>query len=428
MAATLSKRKLIEPWFIPLAQITFTTCGIVPMLLPLAVVAHGGDALKVGLILSANGAGMLTAPLWGGSADRYRCHRLLMVVAPLWIAISLLGFARVTNVAGLVLLGFLQGCGVAAAFTVANLLIACCYPPDETADRIGWMQTVVSGGTVVGLVAAGALSRLPLDVGFLAGAIVTGLAALIFLRITPTPPKGSTWRSMRIEMERQNLREKPFLPFFLLLSLWFVGNFGMFGFMALYPLVMSKAFGVRTEYASFVAAGASLASTALFVRASLMTARWGSPAVLAMGLLWRAVALAAMVALMGTPTAAYGALGLYFLITMAWPLLSVSSTELVNHLTSRRGDGLGLYSGSEAAGHLIGPIVAGQLADRFGYDAVVTCALACVLFGLPMALGLARLARGVPRDSGPLPALASTEAEVFVRTASNLREREQDNA
>jgi len=54
-----------------------TATGVVPIVVPLAI-SRLGSAADVGLVMAAISLGGLTAPLWGGLADRYRLHRWLL--------------------------------------------------------------------------------------------------------------------------------------------------------------------------------------------------------------------------------------------------------------------------------------------------------------------------------------------------------------
>jgi MFS family permease len=65
-----------------------SVAGIVPIILPLTV--HGaGGAAQTGVVIAALNLGGLTAPVWGGLADRYRLHRCLALGGVLMTALAL---------------------------------------------------------------------------------------------------------------------------------------------------------------------------------------------------------------------------------------------------------------------------------------------------------------------------------------------------
>ena len=68
----------IEPWYLAYALLGAAVGGVVPMAVPLTVYRTGSLAVT-GMVMSAFNLGGLTAPVWGGLADRYRLHRVLLV-------------------------------------------------------------------------------------------------------------------------------------------------------------------------------------------------------------------------------------------------------------------------------------------------------------------------------------------------------------
>ena len=83
-----SWRRWVEPWYLAYALQGATVAGLAPILLPLAV-SRASSATYVGLVMAAFSLGGLTAPLWGGLADRYRLHRWLLAGGLLVTALGL---------------------------------------------------------------------------------------------------------------------------------------------------------------------------------------------------------------------------------------------------------------------------------------------------------------------------------------------------
>jgi predicted MFS family arabinose efflux permease len=73
----------------------------------------------------------------------------------------------------------------------------------------------------------------------------------------------------------------------------------------------------------------------------------------------------------------------FCLIVLAWSLLSVSSTALAAALTpGGEGAGLGFFNATTAVAGVLGSILSGWIASRFGFLAAVEMATGGILAGL----------------------------------------------
>lgn len=411
-------RQAVEPWYLACALLSFTTTGIVPILMPLAIHDDHGNALSVGLVTAAMGAGMLTAPVWGGLADRHGWHRPLMVGGGAAILGAIFAFRFADLMWEWLLFAFLMGCGIASVFTIANLLIVSVHPEEESEPRISWLQTIISTGTVAGLVAAGTASDEPEDLGFLIGVFAAGAACLVSLVCIPrvaaqarrdevhgaSAPASELWAvspKFLLHYPLESLWQRIPLAFRLFLAVWFLASLGINAINALYPLLMNVEFGVSASLASYTLAAATAGCTGLFLPAGALVKRLGTRSVLSAGLALRTAGLVLFTLLADLPIPGRGmeALLVFFVIQLSWPLMSVSSTLMVAKLApGRTGPAMGLYNGMNAAASLVGPVLGGHLADRFGYAAVPLLALAGV--GLALLL-MAPLARAVLAPAPP---------------------------
>src|SRR5262249_9516154 len=84
-------RQWIEPWYLAYALLGAAVGGVVPIVVPL-MVHRTGTLAATGLVMAAFNLGGLTAPLWGGLADRYRLHRVLLVGGFLLTTLGLVAF------------------------------------------------------------------------------------------------------------------------------------------------------------------------------------------------------------------------------------------------------------------------------------------------------------------------------------------------
>lgn len=363
---------MISPWFFSCALVALTTTGIVPILVPLEIVQVEGNPGNVGLVMATIGAGMLTSPLWAYLAARFSCHRLLMFLGSAGVGLCLWGFDYCNDMGHWLLYAFLTGCCVATTFTLANIVLVSLYPEDAD-DRISWLQTLVTGGTVIGLAVAGAVEHLPFGAGVWAGGITSALAAVL------------TWWVPTGVAAPPAAPQKPGAPAYsrslgVLLILWFLSNAGVSGYTAYYPLVMQGEFHVDPSTASYVLAGASALSTVIFAGAGKLARAVGHGRLMIASLALRMLALfvLSILSYQNFPGRESIALALFAAITLVWPMISVSATLLASEVAYSKSSGLGYFDGAAAMAHLVGPVGAGLLANALGYEAVIVFAAASI--------------------------------------------------
>jgi len=101
------------------------------------LVTRTGSATQLGLVMGAFSLGGLTAPAWGGLADSRRAHRPLLAGGLLALAGGTALFPLARSFPAWSVLALLQGVGLAAASTVANLFVVETRPRSEWDARIG---------------------------------------------------------------------------------------------------------------------------------------------------------------------------------------------------------------------------------------------------------------------------------------------------
>ena len=346
--------------------------------MPLEVVEVQGSPANVGVIMAAIGAGMMTSPVWAHLAFRFSCHKILMVLASAGTGLALVGFDASDNLGDWMGCGFLTGCCVAASFTLANIVIVTRYP-EETKERIGWLQTLITAGTVAGLVVAGAVQHMPFQAGVWAGALTSSLAAVLAAVSAPNlaQPQRLGEAEPRPPMQWTG-------PYLALLLLWFFSNCGAAGLTALYPLVMLTEFEIPANTSAYVMAGATAVSTFLFLFASKTLRALGKIKLMILSLSGRMLAMFALALLsyQEFPGRDTLALTLFSIVGLLWPFLSVAATLLAAELAATKSRGLAYFDGSAALAHLTGPVVAGYLANSFGYESVLLLAAGTIAVGL----------------------------------------------
>jgi len=140
--------------------------------------------------------------------------------------------------------------------------------------------------------------------------------------------------------------------------------------------VMEGEFKVSPDTASYVLAAASAVSTPIFAAAGRLARSVGHARLMIGSLAGRMLALFTLSVLsyQDFPGRESIALALFAIVTLLWPMISVSATLLASDLAVSKSRGLGLFDGAAALAHLAGPVAAGLLANRLGYEAVIVFA------------------------------------------------------
>jgi len=403
--------KWIERWYISYALLGMTAAGLVPILLPILIGRTGGAA-DIGLVMATFSMGGLTAPVWGGLADRFRVHRQLLIGGLFGTALGAAVFPFALSLFLRTGLALLSGTGLAAASTVANLFIVEVHPESEWDARIGWLQTFYGGGQVVGLVLAGVIGQSSPDAGlWLAGGI--GIGAII-------PALIGTHRVPAVPLQRRPLLSHPVhhaewpagspqhlfhhlslqgirmlltplkTSFGLFLIAWLMSFSGSAAFFSFYPVLMQKVYGVQPGLSSTGYALAAGLGLILYAPAGAWSAQRGPLPLLRDALILRIVAfiVLTMLAVLSVPGRGWLALVFFLFVVLAWSLLSVSSTALVAGLSPKNeGEGMGVFNAVTALSGVIGAALGGWAANRWDYAAIPIMGIIGVGAGLIVLVG-----------------------------------------
>jgi MFS family permease len=402
----------IEPWYLVYALMGVVVAGLLPVLVPL-IVSQSANAGQVGVVVAALSLGGLTSPLWGGLADRYRTHRLLLAGGLLFACLGLAFFALSRQPGVWTLLATIAGLGTASAATVANLFVVEAHPKAEWDERIGWLQTFYGIGQVAGLLLAGLLAQFDLRIGLWAAAGLSAAAAGLGWLTTKTPPAQpglqpvlvhpvkhveSTisspqrlfhhpqWPGMRAL--GQNLRP----PFGIFLLAWLLAFAGPAAVFSQYPLLMQKAYGVAPGSSSVAFAIIAGLGLSLYTPAGNGSKRYGPSRIFRVSLGLRLLAFAGMLGLIfANAGKAAGPLALlaFAFVVWAWSLMSVSGTALAALLSpAGEGQGLGIFNATTAVAGIAGALLGGWAVGAWGYSSIVGLALVGVTLGLGLSLFL----------------------------------------
>jgi MFS family permease len=412
----------VSVWFLAYALLGAVSSGLLPILLPLMIVALTNHLSWVAYVMGGFNLGLLTSPLWGILADRKQLHRPIFFGGFLVLSLALAVMPFLPGIFTWSGLSLLAGAGTSAVATMASLFIVEFDPQNEWEPRLGWLQTFNGGGQVGGLLLAGIFVS-----NFKAGLICSALALIPAIWLgakgLPTAAKHYGWAAdvgdhMRHDLDwrflanfgRPELLGGGLLRFSHHLSLrgarrlgdvlhtrfgrfllsWFAVAFGVAAFFAYFPVAMQKAYSVAPALTSSVYAMAAAIALVLYSVGGQLSGRFGAGRVYRWSLMLRfwGFGLLLLVFFLPVPKTLTALAG-FVLIVIAWPLQSISGTTLTARLTPvSQGAAMGLFNASGAVATVVGTFLGGPLVQFIGYPSLSAMALLGILIGWLMGHGL----------------------------------------
>ena len=384
-ATSPDRPRALETWFLAYLVFGFTLPGLTAILLPLVVVEAGHRPFRIGAVVACQNWGLLTAPFWGWTADRFAAWRPTFAFGLGLTAAAFAGLAFERRLPLLLASGVLLGIGSGACNTVAILLVTRTARPSLWSGKLATLQWLGAVGTVAGLATAGL-------VGARAGMILAGLLTLpaILLACLPRTPCPEPAAAKPIH------RQGHLALFAMFLLAWFLLSVSIATFSSLYPITMHRRFGVEVGPSSIVLAAATFVSLPLYGLAG----RLDPVSMFASGVLGRCTALFGLAALsLAHDRNPLAALVCAALFQAVWPLLGVGSSALAATLTPPgKGAAIGLFQATGAIGSGAGALLAGSMADLYGYRNVFPAAAAVAILAVLISLLLGRLHRRAGSD------------------------------
>ncbi|WP_414040056.1 MFS transporter [Acidithiobacillus sp. M4-SHS-6] len=415
-------RRWISIWFLAYAILGAISSGILPILLPLMIVAISHHLSWVAYVMGGFNLGLLSSPLWGFLADDRKWHLPVFFSGfiVLMLALGLMPFLP-----GLLpwsLLSLAAGAGTSAVATVASLFIVEFDPKNHWEARLGWLQTFNGAGQVGGLLLAGIFVA-NFKLGLLCSALALIPALWLGAKGLPSAAKRVDWtaeigRQMRRDLDwrllanfgRPELLGGGLLRFSHHLSLqggkhfmevlhtrfgrfllsWFAVAFGVAAFFAYFPVAMQKAYNVAPALTSSVYAITAAFALILYSVGGQLSGKYGAGRVYRWSLLGRLLGFGLLLVVFFTPIPkTFVALLGFVLIMAVWPLQSISGTTLTARLTPfSQGAAMGLFNASGAVATVLGTFLGGPLVQFIGYPALSAMAMAGIILGWLSGHGL----------------------------------------
>ena len=402
-------QRWLEPWYGAYALLGAVSSGLLPILLPLMMATVTHELLTVGYVIGAFNLGALSSPLWGQWADRRQVYGRVFFGGFILEMAALGAFPVMHGLVWWVPLALLMGAGSAAVATCAILFVVEFHPPSEWTPRIGWLQTFNGAGQVAGLLLAGLFASIGYRLGLWVGAGLLAVAAVLGGFSIPTRKRGTgrsaaaapaaprrpgglaldfarLERFARVELlgggllkhaSRVNLAGLKNITrlvptrFGRFIASWFFVFFGVAGFFAYFPLFLRSSFGVPAASTSLAYAVAAGGGVLLYNLAGRWSSRFGAGRIYSLGRAVRLIGFLLMLGLMWIPAGplkASAAVLAFGLVVLAWPVLSVTGTELTSALSPiGQGEAQGLNNAANAVATVVGTYLAGTLIHFAGY-------------------------------------------------------------
>ncbi|HSM50987.1 MAG TPA: MFS transporter [Thermoanaerobaculia bacterium] len=390
---------------------------VVLPLLPFYATRLGGDALAVGLMVSAFALAQLaTAPLWGRLSDRAGRRPTILgglvvsVAAHLLFALACSERAAAAlapqGLLGILFLSRLvQGAG-SGTTGVVQAYVSDSVPPTERAKALGWLTAAASAGVMLGpLVGSLAATLGPAVPGLVAAGLCLANAAFGFRYLAEpagegaSPASGAAAPRHPVRRMMAAVVAHPLRPASALILIY---AFGMMAFMAMnavLALFLQARFGVTERsigwFYTYVG-GVSLVMRSLVLGPAIE--RVGEHRVLRLGLVSLALGFALLPLAPGLPALALVVL----LVPVGTALLFPVTTSLVSRVAApgEVGQTMGVQQAFGGIARMLGPMWAGAAFQHLSPGAPFWISAALALLLLPYA---ARFARGAETTDATAP-------------------------
>jgi predicted MFS family arabinose efflux permease len=373
--------------------LNLTIGGIAALVLPL----FAGDARLAGIAGALVNLGIAVgAPIAAALSRRFRATAVLAVS----LGGAALAFLALSVPQPILFLGatVLFGLFSAAGLTLGTLFVMGWYARPQWDAQVGWLQTWMGAGQVLGLGVAGVVSgRLSLAV---VGAAALALAGLWVLRLpSPAPTDATAAPAPHLRQAARTevagplhghhlaafgpahwpiLRDRGLLWF---LVPWALANAGSAPIFAFYPLLMHQRFGLTTSQSAWGYAGAALLGTGLYEVAGWLSRRASARVVLLASYLARGLALAGIAAALVLGGTGAWAMLSFVLVVGSWSFLSVAGNIRCIEVAPSGGTGsaMGAFYAITMLAKVAGALLGGVLVGRVGYAALLV--LSAILLG-----------------------------------------------
>lgn len=372
--------------------------GIVAPALPVFARDFGVGVTAAALVISVFAAMRMASAFGVGKLVDRLGARLVLGTGLVIVAVSsaLAGLSQ--NYLQLLTLRGAGGIG-SAMFSVAAASVMANRIPSQIRGRAMsvWSGSFLLGG-VLGPVIGGPLTAISLRAPFFFYAGTLGIAAVVAFAALPHVPRGQASIDHDVTPS-QGIREALRLPEFRVALLgnlsegWAVATRS-----ALVPLFVTEALLLSEAWSGYALAIAAAVNAAVLMPLGRWSDTRGRLGVVFLG---GAVGAAGMVALAAPPTM-WLLVGAMMLLGVAAAAQAVGPSAILGDVAQgRRGSVIATYQVTGDTGTMIGPVIAGALADAFGFSAGFALTAAICAVSALVAVPYLRAERR-PRDGRAL--------------------------
>ncbi len=371
-----------ELWMLAQGAMGFVGVGGMMFLIPLSVIEQGGSPSDAGAVMALAGALALAGPAIGGWADRLRAHRAGQLLSLGLLSAAALVFAFAREELTWLVAAALLGLGMAGLSVVnATFVVGAHLPERQQAGKLALLQLSTPSGQVLGLAAVAGLTAMSIDLSSVfvilavVGALLTVVVAAVngpaAARVGASPGQADLHPD---DAPSASLRTVLLSPFgFTLAATALIVVAGQ-GLESQYPNYMQGTFAIDPTVSASALSVMVLVSIPLYYVVGRWTARSGPGLPLVISALMRA---GAGLGLLLLPADAGGtALVVFALVMLAYPLLELPAATLAGRTSPiGAGAGQGAVGASMALGTLLAAILAGWMAQQFGFPALAWIAV-----------------------------------------------------
>lgn len=383
-----------ELWMLAQGAMGFVGVGGMMFLIPLYVVEQGGSPSDAGAVMALAGALALTGPAIGGWADRFLAHRAMQLLSLGLLSAAALAFSFAREELTWLVAAALLGLGMAGLSVInATFVVGAGLPEKQQSGKLALLQLSTPSGQVLGLAAVAGLTAMSVDLSSLF-LILAAVGAL--LTVVVAAVNGPAAARVGAPASRQDarpgstgavsLRALLFSPFGYTLAATALIVVAGQGLESQYPNYMQDTFAIDPTVSASALSVMVLVSIPLYYVVGRWTARSGPGLPLVISALMRA---GAGVGLLLLPADSGGAALLVFaLVMLAYPLLDLSSATLAGRTSPiGAGAGQGAVGAAMALGTLVAAVIAGWIAQQFGFPTLAW--IAAVAGGIALVPAIA---------------------------------------
>lgn len=396
---------LVGP-LIAIVLILLTGLGLVFPIIPLFARSFGVGNDAAGLLIATFGLARLVGDLIGGSIVDRRGERWTAVGGMAFLAAASASAASSPNFAAALVFWGLAGIGSAVVFAALFSYILKAADKDRVARTLSFFYGAFNIGIIAGGAAGGLLAdALGLNAPLYAYSGVLIVAILAYLRFVPNVPSAEpdeqevapvpeaagfqaprpavtpVWDLLRLPGFRTTL-------FLNLTYLWMVAAI----FNTLLPLFATDELGMSPSGIGLMFAVGVGAEFLVLFPAGTLADRYGRKAVMLPSL----AGLAVTVLVLGTATSAIALTLLLAALAVASGFAGVPPAAMLSDIVPAKhsGRGVGAFRFAGDIGFFLGPLIAGVVSKRFGFQTAFAVTAVVPAIGAVLVLRMRETLRG----------------------------------